>query len=117
MDAPVLAASFAAFRSDCPTPAAKLCDGRLLQTLGSQPWDYFIPWDAECSADYGGEGEAPPSDVLRRPNLVLDYILGVSHIDSRFVSAPECETCIIGKMRPQAKRTPHRRRRNPENRS
>jgi hypothetical protein len=35
----------------------------------------------------GEEGEAPLSDLLRRPNLVLDHILGVSHIDSRFVAA------------------------------
>jgi hypothetical protein len=66
------------------------------KTLGSQPGDDFIPRYAERRADYREQSKAPPCYLWRRPNLFLDSILRVFHIDSRFVASHRLHYSIAG---------------------
>lgn len=71
------------------------------KALGSQPGEYFISRYAERRADYGEQSETSPCDFLRRPNFILDSILRVIHIDSRFAALLRLHysiTCTRGQM-------------------
>jgi hypothetical protein len=61
----------------------------------------FVSRYAERRADYGEQGETSPCDFLRRSNFILDSILRVIHIDSRFAALLRLHysiTCTRGQM-------------------